>query len=218
MATDAGGAEAGGDHGPALRRTGQWAVPFAAHLIKRDVMSERELDRKAVQAVRKFLVVRSRETSAPDVRADPPASPDTQSPCEPPRLELSAPHIRRAPAGWRARCIHTKGVDSRHVNDARYGGYVGSFIRALDFRDGFHRQRGLPIPWEIAAIVDGKRVAPEVVRTGRALIVRWQGQEHVVTGEDAEEIATEIALDLFVEFLDTFRDHRAGMTSPPAAG
>jgi len=28
------------------------------------------------------------------------------------------------------------------------------------------------------------------------------GQEHVVTGADALEIATEIALDLFVEYLD----------------
>lgn len=176
-------------------------------------MSERELDKKAVQAVRELLVVRSRETSAPDVRGVPAESPDSQSPCEPPRLELSAPDIRRAPAGWRARCIHKRGVDSRHVKDARYGGYVGSFIRALDFRDRFHRERGVPIPWEIAAVVDGKRVAPEVVWRRRALVVRWQGQEHVVSGE-----ADEIALDLFVEHLDTFRDYRAGATSPPAVG
>jgi hypothetical protein len=36
-------------------------------------------------------------------------------------------------------------------------------------------------------------------------VVHWQGQQHVVTGHDAEEIATEIALDLFVEFLDNLR-------------
>ncbi len=163
-----------------------------------NVMSwEREVDRRAVQAARKLLVVRSRDTRAPNVRVDSPNLPDSQSPC------------------WRARCIHTRGVDSRHVTDARHGGYIGSFIRALDFRDEFHRKRGVPIPREIAAVVDGKRVAPEVVRRRRAVVVRWQGQEHVVTGDDAEEIATEIvALDLFVEFLTSFRDCRAGAAPP----
>ncbi len=159
--------------------------------------------------------MRSREPRAPDVRGDTTESPESQSPSEPPRLELSAPDIRRAVAGWRARCIHKRGVDSRHVKDTRYGGYVGSFIRALDFRDGFHRERGLPIPREIAAVVDGKRVAPEVFKREQSLVVRWQGQEHEVTGDDAEEIATEIALDLFVEFLDTFRGIWADPTQIP---
>lgn len=91
------------------------------------------------------------------------------------------------------------------VNDERHGGYVGSFIAALDIRDRFYRERAIPIPWQIEAIVDGERLAPEVVTGKRSIVVCWQGQEHVVTGDDAEEIATEIALDLFVEFLDNLR-------------
>jgi hypothetical protein len=101
------------------------------------------------------------------------------------------------------------------VNDARYGGYVGSFIAALEVRDGFYRERGMPIPGDVEAVFDGERVAPEIVRRKRSIVVRWQGQEHVVTGEDAEEIATEIALDLFVEFLGTLQVQAA---APPPPG
>lgn len=138
--------------------------------------------------------------------AAPAAGPaETPAESEPAPLELSAPDIRRTASGWRARCIHSRGVDSRHVYDARYGYYVGSFIEALDVRDRFYRERGMPIPWQIEAIVDGVRIAPEVVQREGAIVVRWQGQEHVVTGADAEEIATEIALDLFVEYLDGLR-------------
>lgn len=169
-----------------------------------------KLDEEAVRAAKDFLLGRTpagnnrsgasapmSEPPAPAVPASPPSSPGPG----PARLELSATDIRRTESGWRARCIHKRGVDSRHVNDARYGGYVKSFIEAIDVRDRFCRERGMPIPWEVEAIVDGVRVAPEVERKGRSIVVRWQGQEHVVTGEDAEEIATEIALDLFVEYL-----------------
>lgn len=135
---------------------------------------------------------------------------DPGSECGPSSLELSAPDIRRTASGWRARCIHPRGVDSRHVNDARYGFYVGSFIEAVDVRDRFYRDRGIPIPWQIEAVVDGVHIAPEVVRRKRSIIVRWQGQEHVVTGKDAEEIATEIALDLFVELIDSLRPEAPG--------
>lgn len=183
--------------------------------------SDRKLDHEAVRTAQEFLLGRSvRPGRAPERRGDavrkarptrapepyepssaptPPA--DTPLPSETPWLELTAPDIRRTDSGWRARCIHTRGVDSRHVNDARYGGYVGSFIAALDARDRFYRERGMAIPWEIEAVLDGERIAPEIVRRKRSIVVRWQGQEHVVSGDDAEEIATELALDLFVEFL-----------------
>lgn len=185
--------------------------------------SKRKLDKDAVQAAREFLLGRSAESDATPGRRNRAVSsdesartsessgvaltaPEVSSPAS--RLELSAPHIRRTASGWRARCIHQRGVDSRHVNDARYGGYIGSFLEALDVRDRFFRERGLPIPWEIEAVLDGERVAPEIVRRKRSIVVRWQGQEHEVSGADAEEIATEIALDLFVEFLNALQ-HRA---------
>ena len=174
-----------------------------------------KLDEKALEAAKAFLLGRA---SAPqtDEAAMTAKAKTAQSPVavpsaaalpepsfsEPAGLELSAADIRRTTSGWRARCIHKRGVDSRHVQDARYGGYIKSFLQAIDIRDQFCRARGIPIPWQIEAIVDGARVAPEVVRPGRKLLVRWQGQEHVVTGNDAEEIATEIALDLFVEYLN----------------
>jgi hypothetical protein len=177
-----------------------------------------KLDEEALEAARAFLLGKprlpeSRGTTGREppkamaLEARPTAPVISESPppslgSEPTPIELSATDIRRTSSGWRARCIHKRGVDSRHVNDARYGGYVKSFIEAMDVRDRFCRGRGLPIPWEIEAIVDGVRVAPEVEQTGRRFVVRWQGQEHVVTGADAQEIATEIALDLFVEYLD----------------
>jgi hypothetical protein len=184
-----------------------------------------KLDEAAVAAAKEFLLGRTwardrrtgandrgerTQTSEPFTPAAPEPPPETG-----PTLELSATDIRRTDTGWRARCIHKRGVDSRHVNDARYGGYVKSFIEAIDVRDRFCRNRGVPIPWEIEAVVDGDRVAPEVVRQGNKFVVRWQGQEHEVTGADAEEIATEVALDLFVEYLERFLPAAAG---PPAAG
>lgn len=186
--------------------------------------SDRKLDSEAVRAAKEFLLGPSGEPGhnrgrrgvqrrggqarAPEspVPAPPPAPPtEIPIPAQRPWLELAAPDIRRTDSGWRARCIHTRGVDARHVSDARYGGYLGSFIAALEARDRFYRERGLPIPWEIEAIVDGERIAPEVVRRKRSVVVRWQDQEHVVTGDDAQEIATEIALDLFVEFLGSLQ-------------
>lgn len=185
-----------------------------------------KLDQKALEAAKAYLLGRasppqSDEAAATAKAKAAPSSVTVSSVAalpepsfsEPARLELSAADIRRTASGWRARCIHKRGVDSRHVQDARYGGYIKSFLQAIDIRDQFCRARGLPIPWQIEAIVDGVRVAPEVVRSGRKLLVQWQGQEHVVTGTDAEEIATEIALDLFVEYLDGLQ-LRAALDSP----
>jgi len=186
--------------------------------------ADRKLDSEAVRTAQEFLLGRStRPGRAPERRGDvarrapqtraPEAGPasapappyDVPLPSATPWLELTAPDIRRTDSGWRARCIHSRGVDSRHVNDVRYGGYVGSFIAALDVRDRFYRERGMAIPAEIEAVLDGERMAPEIVRRKRSLVVRWQGQEHVVSGDDAEEIATELALDLFVEFLGSLQ-------------
>lgn len=173
-----------------------------------------KLDQKALEAAKAYLLGRASppqsgeaaatakaKTAQSSVTVSVAALPEPSF-SEPAGLELSAADIRRTASGWRARCIHKRGVDSRHVQDARYGGYIKSFLQAIDTRDQFYRARGMPIPWQIEAIVDGVRVAPEVARSGRKLLVQWQGQEHVVTGTDAEEIATEIALDLFVEYLN----------------
>jgi hypothetical protein len=73
--------------------------------------------------------------TAPVISESPPPSLGS----EPTPIELSATDIRRTSSGWRARCIHKRGI-----------------------------------PWEIEAIVDGVRVAPEVEQTGRRFVVRWQ--------------------------------------------
>lgn len=176
---------------------------------------DRKVDEEALKAAKDFLLGRTgNEPRARDRRGAAPASTTIPSPAppaepEPARLELSAPDVSRVAGGWRARCIHKRGVDSRHVNDARYGGYIGSFIEAIEVRDRFYRERGMQIPWRVEAVVDGERVAPEVRREKRSTVVSWQGEEHVVTGNDADEIATEIALDLFVEFLGTLQARAA---------
>lgn len=137
----------------------------------------------------------------PEPDASPPGEPGQPPPA--PEIVLSATGVRRAGTGWRASCVHRRGVDSRYVADTRYGGYVGAFLHALEIRDGFYRERRLPIPWEAAAVVDGRAAATELERDGERILVRWNGEEHEVTGDDAEEVATELALDLFVELVST---------------
>lgn len=124
----------------------------------------------------------------------------------PRELVLRATGIHRAGNGWQVRCRGGGVMVSKYVADSRYDGYVGAFIEALDVRDELYGEHDLPIPPAIEAVVDGERVAPELLATRGGLAVRWRGKDYEVSGEDAEEIATEIALDVFVEYLQTLRD------------
>ena len=195
--------------------------------MKRD----RDLDQESLEAARSFLLDRTERRQAKDEgdkqlaamleeqrrRLDGiTAEPETPEPVpEARRVELTADRIRRVKGGWRASCRHRRGVDARFVSDERYGGYVRSFIEAIDVRDRFHRDRRVPLPTAIAAIVDGETIAPEFAPAGDdRVVVRFRGEEHDVEGDDALEIAVEIALDLFVEYLWTLPEAQETLAAP----
>ena len=195
---------------------------------------DRDLDPESLRAARSFLLDRTERRQAKDEgdkqlaamleeqrrRLDGiTAEPEAPEPApEARRVELTADRIRRVKGGWRASCRHRRGVDARFVSDERYGGYLRSFIEAIDVRDRFHRDRRVALPTEIAAIVEGERVAPDFERADEDhVVVRFRGEEHEVEGDDALEIAIEIALDLFVEYLWTLPEAQEAAPPPPAA-